>query len=52
MMMTSKLPYLRCIFLPAGNRASKTASRVRYNQSGILAADSLQIAAKVIDNSI
>jgi len=47
-MMTLKLPYLCCIFSPAGSRASEAALREHYNQSGIL----LQIAAKVIGNSI
>jgi len=35
-MMTLKLPYLCCIFSPAGSRASETALREHYNQSGIL----------------
>jgi len=36
MMMTSKLPYLRCIFSLAGSPASEPASRDSDNQSGIL----------------
>src|SRR5215831_12939740 len=35
-MLTLELPYLRCIFLPAGNRALEPPSREGYNQSGIL----------------
>ena len=36
MVMTLKLPYLRCMFCLPGNLGLESASRDGYNQSGIL----------------